>query len=289
MRRARRQPGFALIVVLILVAMASILGVSYLFGASLHVTGATNLVAADRARYLAESGLEHSLYLLQTHPAALQASSSSAPLGPFFVDASNDTYTLYAAPGAGTDGLYTILATGRSGGMKQTASFTVYNSGVYADLILSHAPAGYWRLGEIAGGVAGDTAGAHHGAYVNGVVLNRPGALTGADNTAAHFDGVNDCIHTGNWSLAHPGGGLTLMAWLRTDDLHLAKDATILAKADKDGAGDRYWSLDNKGSDDKLELWFIVKTVRGKGELKIDLQNIYQAIGKFLWHEKFFM
>lgn len=256
----RRQSGFALVLVLILVAVASILGISYASSASLHVTGATNLIAADRARYLAESGLEHSLYLLQSDPDCVQASAVAAPLGPFFADDTDDAYTLYAADGAGTEDLYTIIASGQCGGMKQTASFTVYSPNVYADRIQSYGPAGYWRLGETSGAVAGDTAGAHPGAYVNGAVLGRSGALNGAGNTAAGFDGLNDYIDTGDWDLDDHNGGLTLMVWFKADDLDNVKNATMLAKADGHATTNHLWSLGTKSSGGQLKLQFVLET-----------------------------
>lgn len=57
----------------------------------------------------------------------------------------------------------------------------------YATLVLQDTPAAYWRLGETNGTVAHDETGAHAGAYLNGVTLGRPGALSGDPNTAAGF------------------------------------------------------------------------------------------------------
>ena len=268
MRVPRRESGFALILVLMLVAVASILGVSYLCGASLHVVGSTNLIAADRARYLAESGLEHALYVLQSAPESLQASSAAAPLGPFFADGSNDTYTLYAAPGAGTDDLYTIVATGFSGGMKQAVSSTVRCSNEYAEKMQALAPAAYWRLGEDSGAVAADATGAHAGAYANGTALGRNGALIGGGNTAAHFDGINDYVDTGQWKLADPGAGVTLAVWFKADDLDNIHETALLAKSEDENAAKHIWSLGTKWKDKQLNLRFVVTTDKKNRELR---------------------
>ena len=226
------QSGFVLLLVLVVVAAAAILGVSYLSGASMHMIGSTNLASAARARYLAESGLEHSLYVLQTDPGLLQSSTEAGQLGPFYVDGSDDRYTFYAAPGAGTDDIYTIIATGFSKGMKQSA---------------------YWRLGESSGAVAQDTTGAHNAVYVNGVTLSQGGALIGTNDTAAHFDGVNDYTDTQIWDV--DAAAMTLMAWFNADEFDTRTDPRILCKG-KNVGDDQYWTLRTIAVDGAVRLEF---------------------------------
>lgn len=270
-RRSRRQPAFALMLVLIVVATAAILGVSYLLGASMHFVGTTNLVLATRARYLAESGLEHSLLLLQTDPELLKASTEASQLGPFYVDGSSDNYTIYAAPGAGTDDLYTIIATGFCKGIKQSASFTVYSPNLFAELVQSYGPVAYWRLGESSGAVAQDVTGAHNGVYVNGITLNQGGALIGSNNTAARFDGVNDYTDTQIWDVATVG--LTLVAWINADDFDTLTDPRILSKA-RNAMMSYYWTLRTMAVDGDIRLHFDLRTINGRRDLTADSGNI---------------
>ncbi|RPI64112.1 MAG: hypothetical protein EHM48_01360, partial [Planctomycetaceae bacterium] len=71
--------------VMILVVLAVILGTTYLSIASVKLASADNYVCASRAKYLAESGLEHAMYILQTDPAQFTGSNTK-PLGPYYLD-----------------------------------------------------------------------------------------------------------------------------------------------------------------------------------------------------------
>ena len=51
----------------------------------------------------------------------------------------------------------------------------------YRDAVLGSAPAGYWRLGEIAWSSAADELGARPGSYSGGVMLGTAGALAYRD------------------------------------------------------------------------------------------------------------
>jgi len=252
--RRQERSGFALLLVLMLVATAAILGVSYVVANATRGASATNLVSATRARYLAECGLEHSLYLLQNDPAVIANSSSASPLGPFYVGDTDDSYTFYAAPGAGVGQLYTLIATGTSKGVSQTSSLTVLAENRYANQVLALGPVGYWRLGETSGLAAADLTGAHPGTYVNDVSLDQPGALIDSSNPAARFDGVNDYVDTGNWSVA--GEALTLLAWLQGEE-HLLSESDMIAKT--------------KGDDEKKCDW-ILGTVESEGQIKLQFQ-----------------
>src|SRR6185369_12380878 len=57
----------------------------------------------------------------------------------------------------------------------------------YAAAVLADAPRAYWRLGETAGTIALDAAGADPGTYTGGVTLRQPGALPADVDTAAAF------------------------------------------------------------------------------------------------------
>jgi len=128
------QPGFSMLLVLILIAAASLLGLSYLAGASVRASCADNLLKVGRAQYLAESALDHAMYLLETNPEALEGTDRT-PLGPFSLDATDDFYTMQAVPNGDRPGTYTLLGHGTAGGVTQTVSalLLVVDPGVGGD------------------------------------------------------------------------------------------------------------------------------------------------------------
>lgn len=114
MIQGRKTKGFALILVMILMAMAVMVGLSYLAVASIKVSGSTNFVAGGKARYLAESGLEHAMYVVQSNPALLP--SAYSPGGPYYIDSTGASYVFYGQT-TSTPGQYHIYARGTSGGV----------------------------------------------------------------------------------------------------------------------------------------------------------------------------
>ncbi len=245
-----RQAGFALVMVLLVVAGATILGVTYLSTTSLRLASGANLVASARARYLAESGLQHALYALRNDPGPLMAGQH---FGPYHVDGTADTYTFHAAADRWQPSLYTLHATGTSGGISLNASVTVACENRFAELTLAQGPVAYWRCAETWGWWALDQTGAHSGTYRNGVRVNRTGALLGTADTAIECDGVNDYVDTGRWSVS--GTGLTLFAWVRCES-GIADEAAILSKAAGPDEDDQYWMLGThrKGGEVRLRL-----------------------------------
>jgi hypothetical protein len=82
--------------------------------------------------------------------------------------------------------------------------------------VLADDPLGYWRLGETSGSTATDSSGhGRNGAYVNGVGLGIAGALLGDSNTAASFDGVNDCVQVPNDTALRLNASWTIEFWAR--------------------------------------------------------------------------
>jgi hypothetical protein len=254
-RRARRG-GFALLLVLLTIAMATVLGGIYLTETSMHMACTTNTLNAAAARYLAEAGLEHSLYVLQTNPSGLLLTSPENPMGDFYLDANGGAYLFYAAAGSGADSIYTIVATGDSGGMSQSASFVVYNRNLFDDEMHSLSPVSYWRLGELLDLVAWDARFHHHGVYV-GARRDEAGALVGSRNRAAYFDGTNDCVDTGSWSVS--GRAMTLMAWIKPENVDAQSEGTIISKASGTGAADHYWTLSTTQTSGDVRLRLRVK------------------------------
>jgi len=86
----------------------------------------------------------------------------------------------------------------------------------YADTVLADAPALYLRLGDGAGLVATDASGnGRDGAYLNGVLLAQPGALSGNNDAAAFFDGVDDAVTVPDSAGLDLADVVTIEAWVR--------------------------------------------------------------------------
>jgi hypothetical protein len=82
--------------------------------------------------------------------------------------------------------------------------------------VLADNPLGYWRLGEANGGTAADSSGnGRNGSYVNGVGLGVAGALFGDPNTAAAFDGVDDCVQVPDDSALRLNASWSIEFWAK--------------------------------------------------------------------------
>lgn len=121
MRNSNVQPGFAMLLVLIITSAGFILGMSYLSVASVQVQVSQNYQSLSRARYIAESGLEHALHTLRFTP-----EDFDSPLGPFYVDGSSDSYIIGAQEDPETPGRYTLTSTATVGSVSRTSSITVF-------------------------------------------------------------------------------------------------------------------------------------------------------------------
>ncbi|MCP3899121.1 MAG: LamG domain-containing protein [Desulfobacteraceae bacterium] len=64
----------------------------------------------------------------------------------------------------------------------------------YRETVLNLLPTAYWRLGDSSGTTAVDETGNYDGTYVGSPSLGESGLLTGDDNTAVSFDGVDDHV-----------------------------------------------------------------------------------------------
>ncbi len=130
-RAAGGRRGLALVLVMVLLAMSAILGLTYLTTASTKLASSNNLAVGGRAKYVAESGLQHALYVLQTDPALLDATSAGSPMGPYYPDnlQPNDSYSFYAVKDAVVPGLYTLTATSSAGGGHQSVTARVRRGG----------------------------------------------------------------------------------------------------------------------------------------------------------------
>lgn len=102
----------------------------------------------------------------------------------------------------------------------------------YRDLIISHGPVGYWRLGETDGAIALDASGnGNDGTYVGAVTLGTDGALTGDDDTAIRVDTIlsTEQVTIPDDATLDLGNTLTVEAWV---SLGTSADAYIARKTD---------------------------------------------------------
>jgi cytoskeletal protein CcmA (bactofilin family) len=126
MRRRPRQAGFALLMVMLLVAMAVVAGLTYLSSASIKLASSNNLLHASRAKYLAESGLQHALYVLKEYPETFSAVPMGSPIGPYHADGTSDTYVFSVTQNPTLPRRYVVTAEATVGGVIQKSSAAVY-------------------------------------------------------------------------------------------------------------------------------------------------------------------
>jgi Tfp pilus assembly protein PilX len=256
-----RQAGIAMLLVLTTIAMATVLGLSYVCVTTVKAAGSANLLKASRSRYLAESGLHHALHLLRTNSPDIAAATQGSPLGPFYADGTEDPYVLYSQQTAPTS--YTVTAKGTCRGLTRTGSVRVRLINTYESQLKALGPHSYWRLGELVGPAAWDEQGSNNARYHNGVLLGQPGVLAGDPDKAAHFDGVNDYVDLGKTTQVE-GDGLTLLVWFKADDF-ASPMARLISKAKPPGtfSSDHLWMLRTAEVGGQMRLRFLLKTDDG--------------------------
>ncbi len=248
-RRVTNRRGIALLLVLVMVVVTSVLGMTYASITTVKARGAANVNKAARARYLAESGLHHGLYLLRTGSQALEGTDADNPWGPLYADGTDDSYEIWIEPLGSLQ--YRICARGRTGGLVRRSSMTVELTNDYREKVLALGPQAYWRLGEIAGTTAADQMTATPGTYVNEVTLGQSGVVMGDLDRAALFDGTNDHVDLGGMDVS--GWGLTVVGWFRADSFS-CDDARIVSKADGIQTADHYWMLSTIRTGGRMRL-----------------------------------
>lgn len=125
----QNKRGFALLMVLFLITITAILGVTYLASASLKRISSKNMVSLARAKYLAECGVQHAMYVCRNNPSQLVGTSVSHVIGPYNADTTADTYAFYGTPTLATVGQWTLVGVGTCGTVSQTTSVMVYRTG----------------------------------------------------------------------------------------------------------------------------------------------------------------
>jgi len=127
MTRQSRQSGVAMALVLMILAIATTLGMSYLSAASISLAASNGFTDAARARYAAESGVEHAMCLLRENPDMIRAAVGTK-LGPYYVDDLTASYVFEITP-VGVPGYFTISSRATNGRSSQSVSVTVFHSG----------------------------------------------------------------------------------------------------------------------------------------------------------------
>ncbi len=87
----------------------------------------------------------------------------------------------------------------------------------------------YWRLGDKSTTTARDATGVNNGAYRNGVLLDRPGALLNDVDASASFDGSNDFVSVADSASLHLQASFTLEAWVKRSHAWSSTE-TVLSK-----------------------------------------------------------
>jgi hypothetical protein len=261
-RRGQRSGGYALVLVLLLVAAATVVGMAYLSTSAVKAQSSRNMADLSRAKYLCESGLIHAIALVQQDPANAIGTSG----GPYAIGDPEARYVFSSSWVDASAGLARIQATGSVGAITKTCSVDVRLASTYPDLIESMGPIAYWRLGETSGAMAADQTGSYPGLYMNGPQRGAPGALPGDSDTAAHFDGANDYVHVPNVDVS--SNAMSIALWFKTEEF-MDGHPWLISKAVNDGKSDTWWGMLLDGNENDAHLVFRLKTdENGTEELK---------------------
>lgn len=241
-RRRRTARGVALLLVLGVVVLASVVGMSYVATASIRLEVSRNNLMACRARYLAESGTQHGIYLLRAHPELLAGRTSlDTALGPYFADGSDHWYKVYAVPDGDNPLIQTAYGYGGMSEARQRAGCRIRLYSKYVNQVRSYGVTAYWRLGDKSG-KARDEMDANDGKYKDGVNRGMPGAIVGDADASAGFDGQRARVELKDKLDAPSPSSMTIAAWIKPDDFAVT-DTRIIAKANGTRLQDTWWSL----------------------------------------------
>jgi Concanavalin A-like lectin/glucanases superfamily len=254
MRSQARHSGLALVLVMVLVAAATVLGLAALARSSLKLACSDNLRQAERARYLAESGLQHGLHILETWPVL-----PTVAQGPCTIDSSSDSYQFKVGPSGGDD-CYAVLSYGQVGAIRQSCQTEVKAASRYLSLMLALNPEHYWRLGETSGVDAHDLIDDWTAEYKEHVQLGQEGAIIRDGDSSAFFGGDEDYVDLKKIDLH--GIDCTIVSWIwpySYDNLS-DNDARIVSKADGVSRADHYWMLSTRSVGAQTRLRFRLRT-----------------------------
>lgn len=100
--------------------------------------------------------------------------------------------------------------------------------GGYSQLVLSHSPASYWRLGEASGSVAADSSGnGRNGTYSGGMTRAVAGVLASDSDAAVTLDGSSGRVTASSDSAFDLSTTFTLEAWVKPTNVAAAGGAQV--------------------------------------------------------------
>jgi beta-N-acetylglucosaminidase/Concanavalin A-like lectin/glucanases superfamily/Hyaluronidase post-catalytic domain-like/Glycosyl hydrolase family 20, domain 2 len=195
---------------------------------------------------------------------SVPAGLTAAPASQAFSIASNDrvvstsftisvTPSATAAPGSYPVAFTATAADGRAVSADATVEVGTASAQSYPDLVLSHSPGGYWRLGDSSGTVAADSSGhGDPGTYETGVTLAQPGPLPGSADASALFDG--GYVSVPNSAAISPTGPFTLEAWVKPASVVPAPGPGIIEKYDTPAYNGYALRLDGSN---RVQAWIL--------------------------------
>ena len=259
MKAKRHDSGFALLMIIILLAIGATVSLSYVGASSLRMVGSVNMTQFVRCRYLAEAGVEHAAgMLLESGDAGMDGTV----YGPYTLDDSGDTYEYWGVP-TGNPGEYLLSGRGHTGDLvKEVSGVLLMQSGGRGD-ITDYGPLAYWEMEETSGTICNDTMGNYNGQYKNGVDLAVGGAFPD-ETVAGNYDGNNDYVDVGT-GMEISGDELTVIAWVQGDSSGGSED-TIACQSAGVGNGQELWSLSTKSGN--RNPTFRIRAGSGSKQLK---------------------
>ncbi len=111
-RAATRRPGYVLVVVLGLSVVAFATGVAFIESQGTVLPEAVNRMAAVRARYMAESGIELAMHYLMYPPKSVAMGDYWPGAAQQRIDSTEDYFTVIVQKDESVEGQYTILCKG---------------------------------------------------------------------------------------------------------------------------------------------------------------------------------
>jgi hypothetical protein len=138
----------------------------------------------------------------------------------------------------------------------------------YSNLVQSHGPVAYWRLGELSGTTAADTTGAHNGTYQTTYTLGGTAAIVDdTDKSVTFGGGANDRVHVNAFGIS--GTGITILAWFKANGFG---DDRFVAKATGTNLATAYWSLGTDSSN-RLKAQIMIGGTAQELQPSVNLQQ----------------
>ena len=238
MKKTRTDNGFAMMLVLIAVAIAVVMGASYISSAAIKTGSTRNLLKATRARYLGESGIQHAIYLSVDQPQLPGQHERHQPLGALCGRQHHGPVPLL---GHARRRRARALPRDRPGHVGWTDAGcppgTSIRTPPYDQAMLSKTPQGYWRFGDaLYSGVAHDSSGNGYDLTCRnyaGWGFGSTGGVNGTD-TSIDLDGYWNYLRRDPTSALQIKTDLTMTLWVKLDALPSSGDKAVLVTCGED-------------------------------------------------------